>query len=330
MNYPLRIVSKIGAVVQEQVARSPWSSLVANKIRGNYILMYHGISADEPNLFNRRHLSQKYFIRQIKFLKKHFGIISLDDYFSGNYDYERSNFILTFDDGFLNNYLYAKPILERYKVPGTFFMTGLNNIGDTILWADYLNIASLLTSDDVEIEGELFTKRNETYYSSERGKSIYDIIRYEQSDYDYKRKVKEAFDKHVSFKKELEFKDYWQLMTDEQIREMAASPFITVGSHGYFHNNLGSIAHEQAVQELTQSKNYLENLTQQKINKLAYPDGSYTVRLIQQAHDMGYDIQLAADISRCNESGRNRYIQRRHGIYSVDSCLNQIINSIKN
>ncbi len=314
--------------MREQVARSPLSSLVAGKIRGNYILMYHGIAADKSNVFNRRHLSYKYFIKHIAFLKKHFEIISLADYFSGNYDYTKSNFVLTFDDGFLNNYVYAKPILEQFKAPATFFITGLNDLGDNILWADYLNIGSIFSDKDVVIEGEVFKKTNETYYSADTGKSLYDIIRYERTDYDYKLKVKQSFGAQEYFMKDHKFQEYWKLMSNEQIQELANSPLLTVGSHGYFHNNLGSVPHKEAMSELSKSKAYLENLTQQKIDKLAYPDGSYTIELIQDAHDMGFGVQLAADVPRCDESPRNEYIQRRRGIYAVGSCINQIFDAV--
>jgi peptidoglycan/xylan/chitin deacetylase (PgdA/CDA1 family) len=330
MNYPLRIFTKVGKVVQEQLAQSAFSSLVAGRIKGNYILMYHGISDDQKNIFNRRHLSYKCFIKQVKFLKKHYNVISLADYFSGNYDYTKSNFVLTFDDGYLNNFIYAKPILEQYGCPATFFITGLNQLGDNILWADYVNIASILTDDDVKIDSEVFRKKGETYYSLDTGKSIYDIIRYDRTDYDYKNRVKEAFAPHVNFKANVKFQEYWQLMNNDQVRELSNSPQLTVGSHGYFHNNLGSVSHQQALSELEKSRNYLENVTQKKIDKLAYPDGSYTLELIQACHDMGFTIQLAADKSLYNESPRNEFIKRRHGIYTVDSCLNQIFSTVNN
>jgi peptidoglycan/xylan/chitin deacetylase (PgdA/CDA1 family) len=51
-------------------------------------------------------------------------------------------------------------------------------------------------------------------------------------------------------------------MNDEQIKTLASSPLVTIGSHGWQHNNLGNIEKDHAGWELRQSKEYLENLTQ--------------------------------------------------------------------
>ncbi len=323
-----RIFSKVKRVANEQIAGSFLGGISAKKISGNYILMYHGVTTTGSTRFNSRHASIPCFRKQIAFLKKYCAVISLQDFFEEKFVTGKANFAITFDDGYLNNFTNAKPILEEFNCPATFFITGLNQINDNILWADYVNIASTLANADIEIEGELFRKTGNTYYSVSSEKSLYHIIKHQKPDYGFKQKVKEAFAKHVRFQDNPAVKEYWQLMSDSQITETARSPLIKIGSHGYYHNNLGTLSNQIATSELTLSKKYLEALTQYDIQELAYPDGSYTPQLVQSARQSGFTIQLAADHFLFNEAPDNPDIKKRYGIYSIDSCLNQLFTAI--
>jgi peptidoglycan/xylan/chitin deacetylase (PgdA/CDA1 family) len=329
MSFAARAVSKITRITTEQMAGSFMGGLVANRIKGNYILMYHGVTATGSTRFNRRHASINCFRKQINFLKKYTSIISLDDFFAGKFSSGKANLAITFDDGYLNNFTNAKPVLEEFKCPATFFITGLNEVGDPILWADYVNIASTLTGADIEIEGEPFRKQGGTYFSLVSGKSLYEVIKHQNADYAYKQKVKEAFGKHVNFENEAAIKEYWQLMTDSQIEETSRSAYIKIGSHGYYHNNLGVIPLNNAIDELQRSKKYLEGLVQYDIKQVAYPDGSYTPELVTSARQMGFNVQLAADHFLFNETPDNPDIKKRNGIYTIDSCINQLFAAIK-
>ena len=328
MSFSGRVVSKVKRTVTEQVAGSWIGGFTARKISGNYILMYHGVTADGGTRFNRRHASVACFEKQLQFLKKYCSVISLDDFFDGKFDPQKPNFALTFDDGYLNNFTYAKPLLETYKCPASFFITGLNEVKDEILWADYVNIASVLTDADMEIENEPFKKRGDVYFSALTGKSLYEVVKTQKADYSFKQKVKEGFGKYVKFENDPSVREYWQLMNDEQIRQTAKSKYIKVGSHGYFHNNLGAIPQEDALDELERSKKYLESLVQYEIKQLAYPDGSYTPSLVKVAGQTGFNVQLAADRFLFNESTDNVDIKKRCGIYSIDTCLNQLFTAI--
>ena len=199
MTFSARVFSKINRVANEQLGNSFAGGLVAKQVKGNYILMYHGVSSDGNVRFNRRHASVACFKKQLEFLKKHCAVISLYDFFNEKFVAGKPNFALTFDDGYLNNFVHARPLLEAYKCPATFFITGLNKVNDSILWADYVNIASALTSADIEVEGELFKKKGSSYISEVSGKSIYEVIKHEKAGYDYKLKVKDAFSKIVYF-----------------------------------------------------------------------------------------------------------------------------------
>lgn len=50
--------------------------------------------------------------------------LSLEDLFTGRYDPLRPAFALTLDDGYKDNKIHALPILEKYNVPVTIFVTG--------------------------------------------------------------------------------------------------------------------------------------------------------------------------------------------------------------
>jgi len=328
MSFSGRVVSKVKRTVTEQVAGSWMGGFMAQKISGNYILMYHGVSAEGGTRFNRRHASVVCFEKQLRFLKKHCSVISLDDFFERRFDTQKPNFALTFDDGYLNNFTYAKPLLEAYQCPASFFITGLNEVKDQILWADYVNIASVLTDSDIEIENEPFKKKGDVYFSELSGNSLYEVVKTQKADYSFKQKVKEAFGKYVNFENDPSIREYWQLMNDRQIQETAKSKYIKIGSHGYFHNNLGAIPEGDALEELKRSKNYLESLVQYEMRQLAYPDGSYTPSLVKTAGQMGFNIQLAADHFLFNEPADNPDIKKRYGIYTIDSCLNQLFTAI--
>jgi peptidoglycan/xylan/chitin deacetylase (PgdA/CDA1 family) len=324
-----RVFSKAKRFSTELIGSSFFAGLVTRKIKDNYILMYHGVTATGSTQFNRRHVSVSCFKKQLDFLVKNFSVISLADFFEEKFDPTRANFAITFDDGYRNNYVNAKPILEQYQCPATFFISGLNQIGDNILWGDFVNIASYYAQDDITIEGEKFIKKKNIYYSTESGKSLYEVIKHDNAAYTYKLKVREAFGRQVNVTGVTGIEEYWQLMTDPQISDTAASKYVTIGCHGYYHNNLGSIAHADACDELMKGKKYLENLTQHSINQLAFPDGSYTLQLSQSAYESGFNMQVAVDDFLHAPKPHPAYIKTRSGVYAVDSCLNQHFTAIK-
>ena len=71
----------------------------------------------------------------ILFLKDHYNIISYQTFIEHLFDNRRlpkRSVLLTFDDGYLDNYLYAYPVLIRHRIPTVIFMiTGQISTSDS-------------------------------------------------------------------------------------------------------------------------------------------------------------------------------------------------------
>lgn len=91
------------------------------------ILMYHGVSDDQQWLWGHLSCPVSVFEEHVHTLaSRGFAAISLQDL----YDHRRYGsalppkpIVLTFDDGYLDNWVYAFPILKRYGFQGTIFVS---------------------------------------------------------------------------------------------------------------------------------------------------------------------------------------------------------------
>jgi len=100
------------------VARS--MRLLQNK---GYILCYHMI-VDRPNGFFPQ-TSLQDFTRQIEYLSRHCSVIPLYEMVERLTKSKsvRGCVAITFDDGFRDNYAIAYPVLMKYNLPSTIFLT---------------------------------------------------------------------------------------------------------------------------------------------------------------------------------------------------------------
>jgi len=299
----------------------------------NCILMYHGIS-NILSPFYKRHALKKHFIQQLNFLKKYCNVITLEDYFNQNFKPNKINVALTFDDGYWNNFSIAKPLLEEAQLPAHFFITGINennNLNDVIppiLWADFIEIASKLNLSPKNFKTFDFSIENNRLIEKSNNQTIHQIIKHIYPDFNSKKELFQSFD-HIEVSKIFRVnKEFWQLMNEKEIKQTSKSKYITIGSHGYFHNNLGNLSNEENLFELKTSKDYLENLIQKEVNSIAYPDGSYSISSIEIAEKLGFNYQLATDSYLFNENQNDHRILTRKGIYEFGNGYNQLYNAL--
>ena len=87
------------------------------------ILMYHHVS-EGPNA--SMHVKPDNFYRQMGYLKwRHYNVISLDELVEGiktGKDFRHNTVVITFDDGYEDNYINASPFLKSSGFPATIFL----------------------------------------------------------------------------------------------------------------------------------------------------------------------------------------------------------------
>lgn len=114
-------------------------------LQNNYIvpiLMYHSVRPNS-NAQDKLCLPPDTFDRQMRFLKQyHYNVISLEelgDLIRSGKKIPFKTVVLTFDDGYKDNYLYAFPVLKKYQLPATIFVI-VNEVGrqydDRLSWEE--------------------------------------------------------------------------------------------------------------------------------------------------------------------------------------------------
>ncbi|SNZ10396.1 Polysaccharide deacetylase [Persephonella hydrogeniphila] len=84
-----------------------------------FVIFYHKII---PRWGHSKAVSTFYF--EMKILKKYFNVITLDDvyeYLTTDRQPDRPSVVISFDDGYLDNYVYAYPVLKKLGLKATIF-----------------------------------------------------------------------------------------------------------------------------------------------------------------------------------------------------------------
>ena len=129
-------------------------SLIANfsehSIRN---ILYHGVVTKDGTSFSPTHLTKEQFERDLIYYKKNFDVVSMPEAFEmyrNNTKPKRRTITLSFDDGFKNNLDTALPILEKYNLKTTFFISGIctQPMETRNLWTEYINTRGTMENND--------------------------------------------------------------------------------------------------------------------------------------------------------------------------------------
>jgi peptidoglycan/xylan/chitin deacetylase (PgdA/CDA1 family) len=305
----MRIKYRLGLLYKIVLFKIGFGKLLLKDRYGERILVYHGIDREGETKYNSRFISKIFFEEFIKYITTHYNVISLDDFYQKKFKKDTLNIAITFDDGYLNNYKYAVPILEKYNVPACFYITTIHEKA-SYLWADFLDLVSYHTEKAAIIfERNLYKKsaKKEFIWNGVSMKNVAKALPYEVL-----KLIYEVFEddwKNLPLK---DLEDYWKLMNAEQIKEIADNPLFTIGAHGETHASLVDIPLEAAKHEILTSKQQLKTICEQPITEFAFPFGYYNQELAEYCHEIGFERLLLVDYNTKedakNEAWKNRFV----------------------
>ena len=268
------------------------------------VLMYHGVTATEdyPGVTNHYgyNLPRRLFEEHIAYLAKHCHPVSLDDVLAGRLASDRVNVLVTFDDGYENNFSSAYPVLERYGVPALFALPTGFVCGREPLWNDLIERAVVATSrSEVTIDWDGDRKHFDLGGPTSRAGLLVWLMR-RAAVIDPERRGElvatacEALDVDPERPAPFDNEDYRPL-EEGQIRSMAAGGLAEFASHSVSHYMMAGLPSDVKRRELEVSRQAVEELTGRRCRAFCVPGGSYDEELVSQAGEVGYEAVLTSD-----------------------------------
>jgi len=255
------------------------------------------------------------FREQIDYLKTNFHIVTMEEVIaacSGETELPEKAMLLTFDDGYIDNYTFAFPILEEFGIQGSFFIPGktfashqlldVNKIHYILAVAD---IHDLVT--DLKREMEYYRGQEYDYPPTEELFRRYGVAnRFDAEEIIFVKRMLQTvlperlrnqissklFTKYVGVtEKQLAYELY---MTEEQIRTMKRHGMF-IGVHGYDHYWLGNLSPEQMKEDISLALDTLDEFIDRRCWVMNYPYGNYSQEVVRYIKSQGAQVGLTTE-----------------------------------
>lgn len=286
-----------------------------------YTVMYHYTR----DLVNSRYteikgLDIRLLRKQLDYFSVNFNVVTMEqvlDAAEGKCTLPEKALLLTFDDGYIDNYTYAMPLLEEYRMQGSFFIPGktfsthqlldVNKIHYMLASAD---ICSLV--EDVKSKMDYYRGREFDFPNTDELWNQYAVAnRWDCKETIFVKRMlqtvlperlrnqisSDLFKKYVGVtEKQLAYELY---MTEEQIRTMKRHGMF-IGIHGYDHYWLGKLSPELMKQDITMALDTLDEFIDRKRWVMNYPYGNYSDDVVDFISSQGAYLGLTTEVGVAN------------------------------
>ena len=258
------------------------------------IVMYHSVMEDPDqhadSLGGIIH-SQSQFRAQMELLARDYHPISLDEVvkkLNAGESLPRRSVVITFDDGYTDNYEVAMPILNNFGIPAIFYVTVDCVENRKLPWPSRLRFAFRTTKlpNWADTHGKAWdlsspqSREKAFLFASDECCQLSGI-------------AQEQFVANVESQLEARAPDEWGslMMTYEQASGLVRNGHI-VGSHTMTHPNMAHINEGDAETELAESKRRLEGELKMPVSHFSYPCPALTPhwneKTVDQSRAVGY------------------------------------------
>lgn len=275
-------------------------SYYRKRIKSPLVLFWHDVADNASISVEGESFSPSVFMRQISYLKKHYEIISMDEFYKRytTNSFTNKEVVLTFDDGYKNNLLTVAPILKKYNLPFTVFVSA-NNVEQQKRF--YVSIPRLVIVggelEQIDIPMLSYNKACKT--KSEREQCAHEIeYKIKYIPHEDAVKVSDFLISLIgSDKFDLLCKKYphGELLTWNDVITLSKDYGCTIGSHCMDHCICNDTQDEELVkQQIIESKQLIVKRIGLECKYFAYPNGDhtdYSDSIVNLYYKMGFSTE---------------------------------------
>jgi len=263
------------------------SAHVKNKLS---ILIYHRVR-ENVDALTPYDLGVNAFERQMKLISRYFDVVTVSEGIRKirENDISRPTVAITFDDGYVEQYDIALPILNKYGLKASFYVT-TGYFDGGMMWNDYV-VESFRNIDSGNKNSIDLTEIGFGCHSvssiTEKRLTLNKLLIFLKRMHPSKRD--EAVDIITSImggRSEANL-----MLSQQQIRNMANAG-MEIGCHTKMHPILTSLSDNEVIDEIAGSKAILEEILEKPVHYFAYPNGKpyedYMPEHIEIVKDLGF------------------------------------------
>ena len=256
--------------------------------------LFHGVIKTPLNQsvrnFNRKHIEAEYFSKILVNLLKNGGTplspIQVMDFYEGKLIPSKKYFLLTFDDGFANNFHTAFPILKSLNIPALIYLTKNFITKNEMSWIDQID-AAVDQSDlgSIQFEGRSFYLET-LEQKIDFCKFVREILKNRNCNL-----INEANNicEKLGITEFVRIPELDDKLNTQQIDYMLKSELIYTGAHTVTHPILSFLSNAEQDLEITASIDFVSHLNNgERCKYFSYPEGhqhsfnNHTLRILRR------------------------------------------------
>lgn len=275
--------------ITKNICKNIYNSIFNKPI--GYIYMFHMVSPYEGKLdvIDELRVSPEYFKNFLQEQKEKLTFISIEDLpnvINKKVKLDKPFGIITFDDGYEDNFIYAYPILKELNIPFTIYVSvNLVDEGQPI-WNYPLILEQIVRTND-----ELVLGNGQKYQciTKDEKNNVFRQLKALIFSFDYKTFHNDFTSTFVNYIDTTKFDR--NMLSWNQIIELSQDDLCTIGSHTMSHCRLSIKDKDDLMYELKNSKDILSQKINKSVEHLAYPFGWITdvsEEAVNVAQEVGY------------------------------------------
>ena len=304
------------------------------------ILTYHRVVSD--HMLQDEHIQPGMYVRgqsfeaHIAYLRKRFTIVSLDELLdlwqTNRLKSDQSYCVITFDDGWKDNYQFAFPVLMKYQIPATIFLA-TDFIGTARwFWPDQMMLllgkcsrhttsaadrkaASTILAETI---GVTLSEADGICRRVESGDPIDPNAIIELCKGVEVGKVHQIIDR-LSRALHMDLPTHRVLLNWDEVREMAGKG-VTFGSHSGSHRIMTQIPLSAVKTELIDSRKTMLEQGIKPVPVFCYPNGTFDRDIQELVRESGYLAAVGCEVGLERDRPNDLFALKRISVHEDSSA----------